>query len=390
MLHTSYIELDKEALNNNIEFIRDKIGSETRYSMVVKANAYGHGIEQLLPAIEDCGVSHFSVFSAAEAMRVHKAKKPQCEVMILGWIDHDYLGWAIENDVSFYVFTPERLKAAIEEAKTHSKPARIHLELETGMHRTGFCDDQLPEVIKLLKNNPDSVALEGLCTHYAGAEEYESFDRINQQVERFDELCTRFEDQGLNPRYKHSACSAALFNFPKTVGDLVRVGISSYGYWPNQETKMRYKMKHDIGGNPLDRILSWKSKILSVNNVPEGEYVSYGKSFITNRPSQIATVPVGYGYGFSRTLSNQGHVLVGGTRVPVIGAVNMNMMVLDVTDVDNPQVGDEVVLVGKQGDLDISISSFSDMNNSMNYELLTRLPHHIPRRVVEEQTPVTA
>jgi len=149
-------------------------------------------------------------------------------------------------------------------------------------------------------------------------------------------------------------------------------------------------MKHDISGSPLDRILSWKSKILSVNDVPEGEYVSYGKSFITNRDSIIATVPVGYGYGFSRTLSNKGHVLVGGTRVPVIGAVNMNMIVLDVTDVDNPQVGDEVVLVGKQGDLEISISSFSDMNNSMSYKLLTRLPHHIPRKVIEKLIPVPA
>jgi len=385
MLHTSFIELDKEALNNNIRFIRQKLGPGVRYSMVVKANAYGHGIEELLPAIEECGVTHFSVFSVAEAMRVHKAKHEECDVMIMGWLGDDYLEWAISHDISFFVFTFERLKAAIDQAKKMEKKARIHLELETGMHRTGFCENQLPDVFGLLKENKMQIKLEGLCTHYAGAEDYTSLDRVKRQIKEFNRLCDLFDAKNLSPVYKHSACSAAFFNFPKTAGDLVRIGISSYGYWPNNETKMRYKMKHNIEGDPLDRILSWKSQILSVNNVPENEYVSYGKSYLTNRPSKIATVPVGYGYGFNRTLSNNGHVLVGEKRVPVVGAVNMNMMVLDVTDVENVAVGDEVVLVGKQGLLEISVSSFSDMNNSMNYELLTRLPHHIPRIIKEKK-----
>lgn len=383
MLHTSFIELDKHALNNNIRFINKLLGPGVRYSMVVKANAYGHGIEELLPAIEACGITHFSVFSVAEAMRVHKAKQEQCEVMIMGWVDHDYLEWTIRNDVSFFVFTPERLEAALQQAKKLGKPARIHLELETGMYRTGFSSDQIPAVIKLLSDNKKHLKLEGLCTHYAGAEEYSNYYRVQSQIAQFNRFCHLFEEKQLSPVYKHSACSAALFNFPETTGDLVRIGISSYGYWPNIETKMRYTMKHELSKDPLHRILAWKSVIQSTNNVPENEYVSYGKSYLTNRPSKIATVPVGYGYGFSRTLSNNGHVLVGGKRVPVIGAVNMNMMVLDVTDVSQVAVGDEVVLVGRQGNLEISINSFSDMNNSMNYELLTRLPHHIPRRVVE-------
>lgn len=382
MLHTSYIELDKNALNNNIRFIKSHLGSGVRYSMVVKANAYGHGIEQLLPAIEECGVTHFSVFSIAEAMRVHQAKHEDCEVMIMGWIDNDYLEWAIQKDVSFFVFTPDRLKQTLQKAKEVNKAARVHLELETGMHRTGFCADQLGEVFDVLKSNPDHLKLEGLCTHYAGAEDYGNYDRVRNQIKTFDYLCKLFEENGLSPRYKHSACSAALLNFPETVGDLVRVGISSYGYWPNSETKMRYTMKHDVQDDPLQRILSWKSKVLSVNTVAENEYISYGKSYLTNRPSKIATVPVGYGYGFSRTLSNNGHVLLNDKRAPVVGSVNMNMMVLDVTDVGDVDVGDEVVLIGKQDNAEITVSSFSDMNNSMNYELLTRLPHHIPRRTV--------
>lgn len=138
-----------------------------------------------------------------------------------------------------------------------------------------------------------------------------------------------------------------------------------------------------IPEDPLMQVLSWKSKVMSINHVKEDEYVSYGTSFLTNRDSKIATVPVGYGYGFSRNLSNLGHVLINEKRVPVVGSVNMNMMVVDVTDLPNVQVNDEVVLVGKQGDKIISVSSFSDMNNSMNYELLTRLPSRIPRYIVD-------
>ena len=164
---------------------------------------------------------------------------------------------------------------------------------------------------------------------------------------------------------------------------MVRVGISNYGFWPSAESKMMHMKNENFNEDPLRRVLSWKSVIMSVNTVPEGKYVSYGRSYLTNRKSKIATVPVGYGYGFSRTLSNNGHVLVRGKRAPVVGTVNMNMVIIDVTDIADVKVNDEVVLIGTQGDTEISVGSFSDMNISMNYELLTRLPSHIPRRVVD-------
>ena len=380
MLHTSYIELSKEALNNNIGFLKKRIGSHARYSMVVKANAYGHGIEQLLPLVEDCGVDHYAVFSVAEAMRVHEIKKESCELMIMGFIDDDYLEWAIERDVSFYVFTLERLHRVIEVSQKTNKPARIHIELETGMYRTGFCEDQLEEVSALLKKHSSKLVLEGICSHMAGAESIVNYRRMLEQIDAFNKLCNWFHAEGFQPGYRHLACSAGVLNYPDSVMDMARVGIASYGFWPSEEMKMMHLKEVGFDENPLQRVLSWKSVIMSVNNVPKGKYVSYGKSFMTNRKSKIATVPVGYGYGFSRTLSNNGHVLVGGKRVRVIGSVNMNMAVLDVTDIENVKAGDSVVLIGEQGDESISVESFSDMNNSMNYELLTRLPHHIPRR----------
>jgi len=359
--------------------MKEKAGPGVKYSMVIKANAYGHGIEDLLPMIEECGVDHFSVFSVEEARRALEVKREACHIMIMGFVDDDYIEWAIENDISFYVFTPERLKRAAEVSKNTSKPARIHVELETGMHRTGFCSDQLPRVEEVLKSNQENIVIEGFCSHLAGAESLSNFPRIRQQIDTFNRLCSYFTRKGLKPKYRHLACSAGVLNFPGSAMDLVRVGISNYGFWPDNETKMLHLENGKAFKDPLKRVLSWKTKVMSINRVKENEYVSYGSSYITNRESKIATVPVGYGYGFSRTLSNLGHVLINEKRVPVIGAVNMNMMVVDVTDLPDVQVNDEVVLVGRQGDKEISVSSFSNMNNSMNYELLTRLPSRIPR-----------
>jgi alanine racemase len=383
MLHTSYIELSKSALNNNLRFIQNKIKKNTRYSMVIKANAYGHGIEDILPMIEESGVDHFSVFSAVEAMRANKVKQDKCDIMIMGWISEESMEWAIEQDISFYVFTIDRLKAACEASKKVKIPAKIHIEVETGMHRSGFCKDELNTVVEIIKENGKYLEIEGICTHYAGAESINNYKRIQNQIKTFNELSIWINEQGINPKYRHSACSAALLTYPETAMDLVRIGISSYGFWPSNEIRMNKLMKEYDNQDPLLRVLSWKSEVMSVKIVDEGEYVSYGTSFLTNRKTKIATIPVGYGYGFSRKLSNMGHVLIRGKRISVIGSINMNMMVVDVTDVADVKEGDEVVLIGSQGKNTITVSSFSDMNNSLNYELLTRLPNHIPRYIVD-------
>jgi alanine racemase len=383
MLHTSYIELSKSALKNNLRFMQNKIKENTRYSMVIKANAYGHGIEDILPMIEEFGVDHFSVFSAVEAMRANKVKQDKCDIMIMGWISEESMEWAIEQDISFYVFTIDRLRAACEASKKVRKPAKIHIEVETGMHRTGFCKYELKTVVEIIKENGKYLEVEGICTHYAGAESINNYKRIQNQIKTFNELSTWINDQGIHPKYRHTACSAALLAYPETAMDLVRIGISSYGFWPSNEIRMNKIITEYDNQDPLLRVLTWKSEVMSVKIVDEGEYVSYGTSFLTNRKTKIATIPVGYGYGFSRNLSNMGHVLIRGKRIPVIGSVNMNIMVVDVTDVADVKEGDEVVLIGTQGKNTITVSSFSDMNNSLNYELLTRLPNHIPRYIVD-------
>jgi len=384
MKHTSRIELSQKNLKCNISFIRKQMKATCRYSMVLKGNAYGHGIEDILPMVERCGIDHFAVFSAEEAKRAFKVMQRQCDLMIMGYIDTGDLAWAIVNEISFYVFNLERLKAAIAVAKELKVPAKIHLELETGMNRTGFREEELESIINLIQNEKNNLFVEGICSHLAGAESISNYDRIKGQIDSFQQLCDRLQKGGIRAKYKHLACSAGLLNYPQTQLDMVRIGIANYGYWPSNELKMNRLMKQNNWNDPLKAVLSWKSEIMSINLVPEGKYVSYGKAYLTNRDSKIASVPVGYGYGFSRDLSNLGRVLINGKRVPVIGLVNMNMLLTDVTDLENVKVGDEVVLIGKQGKLEITVSSFSDMSNSLNYELLTRLPHHIPRIVATE------
>src|SRR6056297_2457886 len=213
MLHTSHIELSEKALQNNISYMRDQMSNGARYSMVIKGNAYGHGIETIIPVAERCGIDHFSVFSVAEAIRAKKAIHPKCDIMILGWIDKEELEWAIINNVSFYVFTFDRLTAACKTAKKLKRKARIHLELETGMHRTGFSEKEMDKMFRYVRRYSDQFTIEGICTHYAGAESINNYTRIREQIRTF------------NDRVHLAIKGPDLFTDPGIVIDRFRPGI---------------------------------------------------------------------------------------------------------------------------------------------------------------------
>lgn len=385
MRHTSYIELSKSALKNNLDYLNEIIGDRCDISLVVKGNAYGHGISEYVPMAISLGNRHFATFDAHEAYQVKKVAGKEADLMIMGMIDNDQLEWATENDVEFYVFEEERLKASMDAARRMGKRARIHVEIETGMNRTGFEEKKWPERVKILKDNAEVLDLQGLCTHYAGAESYANFLRVNEQYEKFREGQELFSQNYLKPRQYHTASSAATIRLPHTRMNMVRIGILQYGFWPNMETFITtIKPKSKVPeSNPLHRVISWKSTVMNTKHVKQGEYVGYGTSYLATQDIQIAVVPVGYGYGFSRSLSNTGRALVRGQRVSVIGTVNMNAIMLDISEVEGVEKEDEVVLIGKQGDLTISVSSFSEFSDQLNYELLTRIPNEIPRIVVD-------
>jgi len=388
MHYSSYIELSQKALEKNIRFLRKRIGKSSLFSSVVKGNAYGHNIGDFVPLAVRCGIRHFSVFSVEEAFAAHEHLSHDCHLMIMGYIDPEDLEWAISKGISFYVFDCGRLEAAVSRARSMGMKARIHLELETGLNRTGLEGQELERAAEIIIRNRDWVTVEAACTHFAGAESIANFWRINNQIKRFSEAVSRLERQGLSIPKKHTACSAAALRYPETIMDMVRFGIAQYGYWPSMETRIQYLLERQEDGkgpgqNPLRAVLTWKSRIMSVREVKTGEYVGYGTIYQTSRTQRIATVPIGYSHGFARSLSNLGYVLVHGRRCPVAGTVSMNATTIDVSHVHDARAGDEVVVVGRQGKNEITIGSFSDMSRNLNYEVLVRIPSEIPRVIVD-------
>ena len=381
--HTSGIELSRGAFVSNVEFVRNLLGPHIQLSAVLKGNAYGHGLEQMTSLCLEAGVKHISVFSAQEAQRIRKHTSSTLTIMIMGMIDSADLPWAIANSIEFFVFEQERLLAAVSAAKQAGKKARIHLEVETGMNRTGFGEDEIEAALSVVKEYPQQLEVVSLCTHFAGAEEMVNQDRIRQQLESYNRQYEQFTQAGLQPPLRQTACSAATLNFPETRMDLVRIGIMLYGFWPNLETKSIYMRNNPGQPDPLRRLISWKSRVMSVKKVRAGEYIGYGTSYQATNDMTIATVPVGYAYGFSRSLSNTGRVLVHGQPVVVVGVVNMNLMMVDVSALEGVKKGDEVVMIGRQGENTISVASFSEMSQQLNYEMLTRLPADIPRNIIE-------
>ena len=300
----------------------------------------------------------------------------------MGKVENEALEWAINTGIEFYVFDIDRLKKAIEYASRLKRMAKIHIEIETGMNRTGFAKEYIPSVIKIIKENKDILIIKGLCTHFAGAESIANYVRIQKQLKNYSRIYKLFIENKVIPEKRHTACSAASMTYPKSRMDMVRIGIMQYGFWSSRETFIGYINNLENKTDPLKRVIKWKSKIMSTKCVKTGEFIGYGTSYLAQRDMKIATIPVGYAHGYSRELSNQGRVLINGHRVSVIGIVNMNMMTVDITDVSETKKGDEAVLIGKQGDLSISVASFSELSNQPDYELLTRLNQKIPRMVV--------
>lgn len=385
MLDTSVIEISRSAYRHNLRFLRSRLGKQPVFSSVVKGNAYGHGLEVFVPMVEEVGVRHFSVFSAAEAYRVLRVRRhKETRVMIMGFVDRPELEWAIAKRLEFWVFDRPRLEAAVKAAKRVGRRARVHLEVETGLNRTGLSSRDLDFAVTFIQKNSAHIEVVGICTHYAGAESIGNYVRVHEQIERYLAICARLKQRKVALGQRHTACSAAALMYPETVMDLARIGIAQYGFWPSRETFVFHIAAHRRPtADPLKRLITWKSAVMSLKTVKAGEFVGYGMSYLPEKANRVAVVPVGYGCGYSRSLSNQGRVLIRGRRASVIGMVNMSIAMVNVTNVPGVSCGDEVVLIGRQKKHEITVGSFSDLTNTLNYELLARLPADIPRVVTK-------
>ncbi|MCA6078732.1 alanine racemase [Fulvivirga sedimenti] len=385
MSKTSVIKLSQQALQNNIDFLKTHMG-DVKISSVVKGNAYGHSIRHFVPMAEECGIEHFSVFSGDEAREVKSVSGRNTDVMIMGFMTDEDIEWAVQQEVSFFVFEMGRVRKAIIAAQNSGKLAKIHIELETGFNRTGFEEHMLEALADILVTHKSHVTIEGVCTHFAGAESVANHVRVTRQLAQFHRLTALLKEMGINAQIHHTACSAASMIYPETRMDMVRIGILQYGFWPGKEVFIDFLAKQENQEDkrdPLKRVLTWRSSVMAVKSVKTGEFVGYGTSYLAEQDIRVATIPVGYAHGYSRALSNQGRVLIRDHRLGIIGIINMNASMVDVSELDEVYPGDEVTLIGGAGDKEISVSSFGELSNQLNYELLTRLPHSIERIVVK-------
>jgi alanine racemase len=380
--HSSRIELSQSAMRNNLAFLRSRVGAHPVLSVVVKANAYGHGIEQTVQMAESCGISHFSVASSYEAQEVLAASRQNSRVMIMGILYDRDLTWVVENGVEFFVFDLPRLRQAAEVARRVGRPARIHLEIETGGNRTGLALDELAEALKIFRGNRQQLVFVGLCTHLAGTETLATRFRIVKQLEVFHSVANRLRQRRTGPEVYHVASSAAALSMPETALDLVRIGVATYGLWPSPDIYNLHLMRvNKVRDNPLQRVLTWKTDVMHLKRVKRDEFVGYGTAFQASRDMTLAVIPLGYSNGYPREMSNKGHVLIRGKKARVIGVVNMNMFMVDVSNIPDVQVGDEVVLVGRQRNNVITLRSFSEFSSALNTEFVCRLPPSIPRKI---------
>ncbi|MCP2620241.1 alanine racemase [Candidatus Aminicenantes bacterium AC-334-K16] len=377
----TWIELNEKAYAHNLAFFRRKITPKTELSVVVKANAYGHGLRPIVTLAEKYGVDSYCVHSLEEALELRTLGVKK-DILIMGPIPPAGLQEAIVHNFRLALFSFQTLELLDELTRQRQKPIRVHLKLETGTYRLGINQKELQPFLARLQQTP-FVRLEAAYTHFANIEDTTDHSYAFTQMARFKAMVKSIIKAGFPTIKLHTACSAALLLFPETHFNLVRLGISQYGLWPSRETFLSYKIKHTTNReNVLWPVLTWKTRIGQIKTVPAKETIGYGRTYQTSRLTRLAVLPVGYADGYDRRLSNQSYVLIRGRRAPVRGRVCMNLIMVDITDIEGADVGEEVVLLGSQGSETISAEALASLIGTINYEVVTRLNPHLPRIIV--------
>lgn len=378
----TWLEISESAYAANLQFFKKRLPARTEFSVVVKANAYGHGVRQIAPLAVQYGADSFCVHSLEEAFQLREMGIEK-DILIMGHVPLDLMEEAVRHNFRIALFNREALDRLSEITRRLQMPVRVHLKLETGTYRQGIMAEALPDIINGIFHNK-WIRLESIYTHFANIEDTTDHSYAMQQLSRLEDQFKKIKSTGFDGLKIHCACSAAILLFPETYFDMVRLGISQYGLWPSRETFVSYKTRHTQNGEDvLKPVLTWKTRIGQIKAVPAHQPIGYGGTFHTTRPSRLAILPIGYADGYDRHLSNQGHVLVHGKRAPIRGRVCMNMTIVDVTDIPEARYGDEVVLLGRQGRENISAEMLAGWCGTINYEFITRISPSIQRFVVE-------
>lgn len=380
-LRRTWCRVDVGALRHNLGELRRLTGPDVALAPVVKSNAYGHGMRLAARVFVDAGAEWLVVDSLHEAAALRDAGIEH-PLHIVGHVPPEDAAVCVALGCRPVVYEPAQVDALAQAARAAEVPTPVplQLKLETGTYRQGL---ELADAMQLASHieNTDGVMLEGVSSHFANVEDTIHHDVARRQLDRFDEMVGALRSAGHAVQVRTMANSAATILWPHAHLEVVRPGIAVYGMWPSRETYLSAMLvgRHEIELRPA---LTWCTKIVQLKDVPPGADVGYGCTFRTTTQSRIAVLPVGYYDGYDRSLSNLSHVLVRGHRAPVRGRVCMNMTMVDVTHVPDVALGDEVVLLGRQGDEEVSAETIGDWAGTINYEVTTRIIEAIPRIAV--------
>ena len=372
-----WIEIDGEALRHNLRVFRDILTPSTRIAAVVKANAYGHGLPQVA-AIAAGEADWLAVHTAEEARWIRRLGLG-APLLVMGFVPSGELH-DLDRDIHIFVSAREVLEWIGDYRRSTGISLPIHLKIDTGTKRQGFQRSEIPEICRRCAELGLSVV--GVATHFANIEDTLEHDFARLQLGQFEDAVAALRREvGGEVPFIHAACSAASLLLRETDFTLARIGISMYGHWPSRETRLTWILDHGRDGVRLRPVLTWRTVIGQIQHAGTGESVGYGRTWRALRPTRLAVLPVGYADGYPRALGNRARVLVGGQPLPVVGRVCMNMMMVDVTDLPAASVGDQVVLLGRQGAAEVTAEELAELSDTINYELLARLSPAIPRFV---------
>ena len=361
--YATWVEVDLEVLKKNIKIIQKE--TRTPLMAVVKANGYGHGFLPITLAAEEAGVNWFGVARPRMAVKMRE-KGIKSNILVLGYLAPERIEEMICLDVSITVWTDQHLNLVTQAALNCQRKARVHLLVDSGMGRLGCHPHQALGLAAALDQNPELI-FEGLFSHLARADEIAQ-ETTRNQVEVFQNVIDELSAVDLLPSIIHMANSAGSLAHPTTRYQLLRPGIIIYGLAPSNEVKL-------LPG--IQPVLSWKSVLASIKTLPPGHGVSYGHAYVTSKEELIGVIPVGYADGFRRVPG--GSVLINGVKAPIVGRVCMDQFMVKLENVPNPQVGDEVVLIGKQGAEEISADDLARIWDTINYEVTCGIGARVPR-----------
>ncbi len=366
----AWAEVDLDAIAHNVREIRRITNKKSEIMGVVKADAYGHGVMEVVRTILDNGATCLAVSMLDEAIQLRKIGI-DVPILILSYTDPVRVSEIIEYNVTQAVFSHDLAKALSLEAVRQKKNVKIHIKIDTGMTRVGFMPgySAIKNVVEISKL--PRIIIEGLFTHFASADEKDRSYTL-MQFERFMGICSELNRIGVYIPVKHAANSAGIIEYPEMHLNMVRPGIILYGMYPSDEVD---KSKID-----LKPAMTLKANVILIKEVEKNTPISYGRIFTTGRESKVVTIPIGYADGYTRLLTGKGKVLINGEAAPLVGKICMDQCMADVTDFENEvSVGDEVVLFGKQGESEIRIEDIARSIGTINYEIVSIIGKRIPR-----------